>query len=153
MKNGLFVHAQEEGPGFHAFCFEFLRELDGVQAGAFIEDKAIHPIHLPGPGLFHGQLEAGDALEAFRVGLPHPAFPGDDLGHALQLAKADGRLQVGEAEVVAELGVIEAAMRKEAEIAQASCLLGICGVIGEDHAAFAGRDELVGVKAEDADVG
>ena len=87
-------------------------------------------------------------MESFRVGLPHPALLRDDLLHAFQLAEADGSLQVGEAEVVAKFGVEEALFRAEAEIAQASCLLGVGGVIGEDHVAFAGGNELVGVKED-----
>jgi len=152
MENRLFVYSEKERACVNAFCLELCSKGFGIHTCGFIKDYAVHPINLPGPGFFNRKLEAGDALEAFRVGLSHPAFPGDDLFHTFQLAKADGRLHVGEAEIVAKFGVVEAAVREEAEIAQASCLLRIGGVIGEDHAAFAGGDELVGVKAEDADV-
>ena len=46
----------------------------------------------------------------------------------------------------------EALLRLKAEIAQAAAVLGEAVVVGDDHAAFAGGDVLVGVEAEGADV-
>ena len=43
-------------------------------------------------------------------------------------------------------------MRLEAEVAQAAAALGQAVVVGDDHAALAGGDMLVGVEAEGADV-
>ena len=54
--------------------------------------------------------------------------------------------------VVADLGVEEAAVGPEGHVAVGADPLGQCVVVGDDHPALTGRDDLVRVEAEAADV-
>src|ERR1019366_9043594 len=77
----------------------------------------------------------------------------EDLGEAFHLADAESAGDLGETVVVAELGVLEPGVGGGAAlIAEAAHVCGEFGAAGDDHAAFAGGDLLVGVEGEDGDV-
>ena len=95
---------------------------------------------------------ASISLEALGIRLAEPALAGHDLVHAFELRHAERRLQVGQSKVEAQLAVPEASLGLEGKIAQAAGARGERVVVGQQHAALAGRQQFVGVEAERARV-
>ena len=93
------------------------------------------------------------------VAFRHAAAPLQHLRQAAQLHHADAGLHIRDAEIVADLGIgLEGGWRGAVavEIRQRHALVplpaqprGQLGVVCQDHAAFAGGDQLAGVQAED----
>src|SRR5271166_2869677 len=91
------------------------------------------------------------------------ATPFEQTVQPIQLGKTDGRLNIGNAMVVTDLGIaFEPGRRpsmpvivgqRHALLTQAAQLLGQARIIGGDHAPFGGGDHLARMQAEDTDVG
>ena len=97
-----------------------------------------------------GQLDAVDAGEQLVIALRHLVTQPEDAIELLELADTDGRPDVVDAVVVAEVGVIEPAAAVRASlVAQALDHLPRVLVVGRDHAAFARRHLLVRVEGPD----
>ena len=144
------MHAEKERSRLHAALLQALRELSRVETSFLSHHQPVHPIHTSGPGLLDLQLDARHLRQAFGVRLADASLAGHDVVHTVDLRQAKSRLQVGESEVEAELCVQEAALGLKAEIAQTSRVFRQAVVVDQEHAAFAGSDQLVGVEAEAA---
>ncbi len=111
------------------------------------EDKPAHD------GLFvdGGEDDVGFVEEGADVIVGDPLAGFDDFVEAFHLDDADGGVDVAEAVVVAEAGVGEpTAAGIAALVAETAAHVGELAIVGDDHAAFAGGDLLVGIEAEDA---
>ena len=151
MEDGLLVHAEKERARLDAALQELLRKRAGIQARVLGDYDAVHPVDASRPGHLDGKLQRVNRRQPASVlGADRP-LTFHDLVHPAKLSHPERRLDVGEAEVVAELFVIEALLRLKGEVPERPDASGEIGVVGNDHPALAGGDELVGVEAEGAE--
>ena len=75
-----------------------------------------------------------------------------DLFNAFELSHTDRRLNVAHAEIPAELFVDEPPLFVEAQVAQVPAAICQRLVVRQHHTAFARRDLLVGIEADNGDI-
>ena len=98
------------------------------------------------------QSQAGDAREPLVVCLRDRQSARQQFILVYHLSTTDRRLQIGHAVVEADDGMIVAALLGHAVVAQRGGLFRPLLVIGDDHAPLTGRNDLVGIEAEAADI-
>lgn len=147
------MHGVEERARPYSIFRQSLHGGLSVHPLVLIQNKTVDPIDVVGViGMGKGELDAFEPLQEFGVAGAHASLAGDEIIQTFQLGEAQGGLHVGHAQIPAQALVDEALVRHEAEVAQAAAGLGQLLVVGDDHAAFAGGDVLVGVEAEGADI-
>src|SRR5680860_874393 len=98
------------------------------------------------------QLQSLHVFESRVVALKTPAFGLEELREALHLGDSDRRLHVGQSVVVADVLVNVADLVVFGLGGQVPCPLGVLGVVGDDHAAPAGGNDLVPVEGKATEV-
>ncbi len=105
------------------------------------------PDRLAGARVGH-EVDAGQVGEGLAVGGVDGAAPRDPLVELAQLAGAEGRQEVAEPVVEAHLGVLVVQHRLPGLRGEVAGPLDQRGVVGDEHAAAAGGDDLVAVERE-----
>lgn len=148
---GLEVDGGEVVVAADAFGAEFFH--DDVAVGGAEEvveaDDEDEPGHV-GFVVEGGEDEVAVVDEALHVPVGDAAAGFEDFVEALDLYDAECGVDLGEAVVESEAGVGEPVHAVAALVAEGAAHRGEVGVVGDDHAAFAGGDLFVGVEAEDS---
>src|SRR5581483_4330710 len=140
-------HRAEEGARLDAALRELPCELVARKPEAVLDLDRVHPVDVPRPGELHRSSDPFDVLEQLVVRLRNEPLPLENAVDLPELRTAERGLHARETEVVARLLVVETGSL-EGEVAKQPQALGQRRVLGDDHAALAGRDHLVGVEAE-----
>jgi hypothetical protein len=97
------------------------------------------------------QFEIGDCRQERLVALSDGSAAGEYFVDSRQLDAAEGACEIGEAVVVAGFNVVQPVARlTSALVAEAAETGGVGWIVGQDGAAFAGGELLVGIEAEDS---
>jgi hypothetical protein len=153
-KYRLLVHWPEERACADTKCTKPAHCLVGVEGNRIVQHYAVDPIYVLGVwGLPERKCQPRHVRKQLVVARSHPPLARDKLFEPFQLGETQCRLNIGHAEVPAEFLMDKTpASGLEAQIAQAAAAFGKEFIIGDQHAALAGGEMLVGVEAEDADV-
>lgn len=150
-EDGLEVHGLPDGAGFDVLSFQ--RETDLLTRDARedgVDGQASEPAGRLSPRGFGLHSHTRQTLEGFGVGFEVPPATRDFAGEARELAKADAGRDVAEAVVIADGGMFVMRSRVAGLGGEETRLLGELGVIGDEHAATAGGDDLIAVEGMDA---
>src|SRR5262249_51466178 len=107
-----------------------------------------HPLCVLGPRLLAENPYARQPLEQLGVLACDPALRIDELVQPLQLGNAERSLKVRHSVVEPDDIMKIASARRHPVIAKKAQLPVEIGVVGDDHSALAGRDDLVAVETE-----
>ena len=150
-EDGLEVHGLPDWAGFDILSFERETDLLARDAG---EDRINRQAGEPARGLTSGGFglhgHAGETLEGFGVGSEVPTTARDLARETGELTEADTGGDIAEAVVITDGGMFVMRSGIPGLGREKFSLLGKMGVIGDEHAAAAGGDDLVTVKGMDA---
>ena len=151
-EDGLEVHGLPDGTGFDVLGFEGEADLlAGDTSNRRIDGQAGEPAGGLSPGGFRLHGHTGETLEGFGVGLEVPTATRDFAGEARELAETDTGGNITETIVIPDGGMLVVRSSVACLGGEEARLLGELSVIGDEHAAAAGGDDLITIEGMDAE--
>ncbi len=150
-KHRLEMHGLPHGAGFDVFGFK--GEADLLAGGASnlrIDGQARKPTGRLTPRSFGLHDDAREILEGFGIGFEVSATARDFAREAGELPQSDAGGDIAEAVVISDRGMLVVRSGVTSLGRQETSLLRQFSVIGDEHAAATGGDDLVAVEGMDA---